>query len=115
MKIIFVIVYCAGLVALMGWAIFAWTKYQKRKLPEFVENLLGFLLFIIILGGGFWIMNITQKDIIEDYKKTQHTFCLNSTTKDGAELTEVQCEYFQKVLNGEYSTLEGDYSDNYSY
>ena len=113
---IFIIVYCAGLLALLAWAIFGLTWYEKKhKIPEIVKNIIGFLLFALLFFGGFVILNSEKNKIIEDYKNTQATFCRNSTRKDGEEITEAQCEYFEDVLNGKYSDLEGDYSDNYSY
>lgn len=70
---------------------------------------------MLLFFGGFVVLNSEKNKTIEDYKNTQATFCRNTTREDGSELTEAQCEYFEDVLNGKYSDLEGDYSDNYSY
>ena len=107
MKIAFAIIYASGLIALMSWLIFVWTKYQKKKLPDYVNNLLGFLLFAVIMGGGLWLMNVTQNEIIKEYNATQYHLCLEAKRSDGEFYTDSQCQFFQDVLTGEYTEDDG--------
>lgn len=72
MKIAFSIVYLIGLVAIMCWIIVGWTRFEKKhKVPEIVRNILGFILFVGILFGGYWLLNNYNNNIIENYKTSQ--------------------------------------------
>ena len=72
MKIAFSIVYLISLVAIMCWIIVGWTRFEKKhKVPEIVRNILGFILFVGILFGGYWLLNSYNNDIIESYKTSQ--------------------------------------------
>lgn len=116
MDIFFTIVYFLGLVAILCWIVVGLGKYiKKHPLPDLAQEIISFILILGMLFGGTILLNSAKDKMIEDYKKTQRAFCMSSTTKNGTELTEAQCDYFQNVLDGEYSNLEGDYSDNYSY
>lgn len=107
MNILFTIVYCVGLIAIVGWIVFAWTKYTKtHHIPEIVENLLGVILFVIVLVGGYMLLNVDKKQIEDDYKHTQTMFCLGTQRDDGEFFTDDQCQYFQNVLNGKYYDSE---------
>lgn len=103
MNIVFIAIYFGGLVAIVCWIVFFYTKHQsKKRIPEIVENILGFLLFLLAFGGGFIVLNECKKQIIEDYKHQQAMYCLGTERSDGEPMTDSQCEYFQDVLNGKY-------------
>lgn len=73
MIVAFTIIYLAGLIAILGWIVVGWTKYEaKHKIPEIVQNILCFILFIVIFFGGFWALNSYKSAIIEEYKTSQH-------------------------------------------
>ena len=102
MNIVFIAIYFGGLTAIVAWIVFFYTKYQAKKhLPEVVENILGFVLFLLAFGGGFLLLNEYKKQIVEDHQHQQAMYCLG-TERDGEPLTDNQCEYFQDVLNGKY-------------
>lgn len=116
MDILFTVVYYLGLTAILCWVVFGLGKYiKKHPLPDLVQEIISFILILGMLFGGSILLDSAKKSLIENHRKTQTEFCLNTRTKNGDSLTEAQCNYFQNVLDGVYSELDGDYSDNYSY
>ncbi len=74
MKLAFSIVYLIGLIAIMCWIIVGWTRFEeKHKVPEIVRNILGFILFVGVLFGGFWLMNSYEHYIIDSHETSQNS------------------------------------------
>lgn len=90
---------------------------KKAKKGDIV--LCGFFALIAALFVGYlwFVPNIVVGDVVREVVDKQSDNCRETYFEDGSELTDEQCEFFQKVLNGNYTNNQGgliinDYTQN---
>lgn len=82
---------------------------SKKEFKEKADKTGFFIFFPIVcfLVCDFWLVpQVIVGSIVREVVNSQQDNCDNTYTKDGDELTDKQCEYFQDVLNGKYTTHE---------
>lgn len=82
---------------------------SKKEFKEKADKT-GFFIFfpmVCFLVCVFWLVpQVIVGSIVREVVNSQQYNCDNTYTKDGDELTDKQCQYFQDVLNGKYTDYE---------
>ena len=78
---------------------------NKERLKE--DGYIAIFVSAAVLFGIFnmvwFIPQLVTGDVVKWVVDTQDDNCRETTTKDGEQLTDDQCEYFEDVLNGKYN------------
>lgn len=81
---------------------------KKERLEE--GSYIAIFVSATILFGIFnlvwFIPQVVTGDVVKWVVDTQDDNCRETTSKDGEQLTESQCWYFEDVLNGKYNEYE---------
>ena len=91
----------------VAWLIYKWVRETFAKKPMIKDEWMAFAFFagfaLFFFNFLWFVPRVVVGDVVKDVLKTQDTNCNRTYTKDGDEITERQCWYFEDVLNGKYS------------
>ena len=103
--VILTVLAAAGISAIAYGIYRFWvTKTGNRRQIEEGEAItfIAVSFFAGLVIAAMPLMNQVATDAIRAHESDQSFNCRNSLTKDGKEITEEQCQYFENVLNGKY-------------